>query len=224
MLVILILSPGALAPPSSALSRRAVLAAAPLSLLAQPHAAVAGGLEAKQKALETARAREAKEAAYEAGLDADPLTRTLQVYRSQLADAEPLLENKKWDDVRKITQKLLTIMTLRGYTGESVKARADAWMEAGETKKANEIFERRQDLVVKTSTLELAIFAAQTNDKKKMVTPDELKLQLKGVVTSLDAVIAKMGCQKKEDGTERRWRSGACEILPLAPDLRDLMY
>ena len=33
-----------------------------------------------------------------------------------------------------------------------------------------------------------------------------------------------MYCQLKEDGSERRWRSGACEILPLNPNLRDLAY
>ena len=47
---------------------------------------------------------------------------------------------------------------------------------------------------------------------------------LEATIVALDGVIAKMQCQKKEDGTDRRWRSGACEILPLAPDLRDLAY
>ena len=230
---VLISAAAALVPSSSsrgdvAVSRRAVLASGPLLaagplLLAQPRAAFASP-EAKQAALAKAAEREAAEAAVEAGRDADPLTRTLQVYRDRLAAAGPMLDNKEWDAVRKMTSKLLTVMTLRGYTGESVKARADSWKEAGQEKKADKILELRQALVININQLEVAIFAAQTNDKKKMLSSEELKTLLAGVVTGTDGLIGQMGCQLKEDGTERRWRSGACEILPMAPNLRDLAY
>ena len=126
--------------------------------------------------------------------------------------------------MRKITAPILTIMTLRGYTGESVKARADAWAAAGETDLADEIFKRRSNVVKKINALELGVFAMQTNDKKKMVSPDELQALRKDSIVAVDAVIEKMYCQLKEDGSERRWRSGACEILPLNPNLRDLAY
>ena len=92
------------------------------------------------------------------------------------------------------------------------------------TELASDILSRRTTLVKRVNEFELAVFAAQTNNKKSMLTSDELKAALDGIVEALDAVIAKMACQKKDDGTDRRWRSGACEILPLRPDLRQLAY
>ena len=50
-----------------------------------------------------------------------------------------------------------------------------------------------------------------------MLSADELRAQLTGAIDALDALIPLMGCQLTEEGVERRWRSGACEILPLAP-------
>jgi len=225
LLALLFVAQPALQPSVSQLGRRAVVAAgltAPLGLMA-PRAAVAS-VEAKQAALAKARAREDAASALIEGRDLDPLTRRLQKSRQELAECAPLLEAKKWDDVRKVTSTLVTIQTFRGYTGESVKARADAWTEAGETELATEIRARRATLVNQLSVLENGIFAAQVNDKKNRLSPEGLQEALAGSIVALDAVIDKMQCQLKEDGTERRWRSGACEILPLAPNLRDLAY
>lgn len=210
---------------SNRLQRRSVLAAvsAPLGLAALPHVAAAS-VEAKEAALAKARAREAAEAEKAAGRDIDPLTRRLQKSREELEEARPLLETKQWDAVRKITGTLVPVMTFRGYTGESVKSRADAWTEAGEKAKAKAIIDKRSSLVAQLSALDNAVFAAQTNDKKNRKSPEELQQIVTGSIAALDDVIALMGCQLKEDGTERRWRSGACEILPLAPNLRDLAY
>ena len=94
---------------------------------------------------------------------------------------------------------------------DMVKARADAWVAAGETDLADEIFKRRSNVVKKINALELGVFAMQTNDKKKMVSPDELQALRKDSIVAVDAVLEKMYCQLKEDGSERRWRSGACE-------------
>ena len=84
---------------------------------------------------------------------------------------------------------------------------------------SKEIFKRRNTLVRALSALENGVFGNQTNDKKLKQSPEELQESLKGSIVALDAVIDKMGCQIKEDGSERRWRSGACEILPLERNL-----
>ena len=52
-----------------------------------------------------------------------------------------------------------------------------------------------------------------------MVSMEELQQMRQAVVDALDALIAKMGCQKKVDGTERRMQNGPCQILPLDPKL-----
>ena len=100
----------------------------------------------------------------------------------------------------------------------------DLGIAAGDEALAKEILDRRTVLVRRIGALELAVFAEQTNDKKKRLSPDELQRARTDVIDALDPVIAKMGCQLKDDGSERRWRSGACEILPLNPNLRDLAY
>ena len=222
---LLLLSYGALVPPSLHLSRRQIIVGAPVAATVSliPGGASAS-IEAKEAALAKARAREEAEAAVTEGRDQDPLKRKLQKSRDDLLACAPLLEAKQWDAVRKTIGNILPVMTFRGYTGESVKARADAWTAAGNTQLAKEIRDRRQAFVVELSALDNAIFAAQTSDKKKMLTADQLQQTLSGSVVALDSLLEKIYCQLKEDGTERRWRSGACEILPLAPNLRDLAY
>jgi hypothetical protein len=205
----------ALAFSSRILDRRSMIAAslaAPVALLAQPRASLASA-EAKQALLEKARAREAQEAEENpSGLD--PLTMRLTRSRNEFAACASLLEAKNWDEVRKVISTLLPLMTFKGYTGESVKSRAQAWVEAGNLELAKEILARRKALLDRLSSLDNALFAAQTNNKQKLLSDKELQGELAGVIQALEAIIDKMGC-------DRRWKSGKCEILP-SPDKKDL--
>ncbi|EOD17523.1 hypothetical protein EMIHUDRAFT_470281 [Emiliania huxleyi CCMP1516] len=51
----------------------------------------------------------------------DPLTLRLRQSREELAACGPLLEQRRWDEVRKVTSVLLAAMTFKGYTGESAE-------------------------------------------------------------------------------------------------------
>lgn len=223
MLAMLLLAHGALVPPmasGSCISRRSALAllAAPLSTLG-PNSASAS-IQAKQEMAERARAREAAEQAADAADGPrDPLTVFLKQRRKDLNICGPLLADKQYDKIRQIVNSLIPIMTFRGYTGESVKARADSWAAAGNSELAAEIMERRRALLIKLSELDNGLFAAQTNNKKNMVTAEALQLALDDSIAALDAIIDKMGCEK-------RWQSGKCEILPLPENasLREMIY
>lgn len=214
----LVPSPGA--PP--ALGRRSTFAgfAVPLGLFALPGPAVAGGAAAKKAALEAARAREAAESDTAGSMyGQDPLTFRLKQSRDELAQCASFLESKQWDKVRQAVSSLLPLMTFRGYTGESVKTRAEAWVSAGNLELAKEIFDRRGVLVKQLNALDQGVFAAQTSNKKLMLSEIGLQETLSSVLVALDAVIDKMDC-------DRRWKSGKCEILPSAAnqDLGDLVY
>jgi hypothetical protein len=215
MLVTLLFAQSALlVPPArNEMGRRSFVVAgvaAPFPFLLPPSAAEASA-EAKQALLAKARAREVAE--YQEPID--PLTLRLRQARKELVECADKIANKEWDDVRKVTNNLLPLMTFKGYTGESVKARAESWYDAGETERSKEILTRRGVLMRKLSTLENGVFAAQTSNKKKMVSAAELDLALRESVTALDALLEKMDCPN-------RWKSGACEILPL-PENRDFM-
>ena len=198
---------GALLTP---LTRRTAIASAVASL--SPLAASASSSEVKEATLARARAREAAEAerlaAAGGGSKGDPLTLRLIMAREELGASSAAIDIKDYDGVRKTLNGILPLMTFSGYTGESVKARAEAWYEAGNTELSKEILTRRNSLMRRISSLENGLYAAQTNNKKTMKTPEELQAELAGTITALDAVIEKMGC-------ERRWQSGKCEILPL---------
>ena len=137
-----------------------------------------------------------------------PLVKKLRKSREELDGCGPLLDAKQWADVRKPIDALLPALTFKGYTGESVKSRAAAWAAAGELQRSKEIVARRATLVVSLSKLDIALFAAQTNKKKDMLSPEELQDALTSSVNALDGLIAKMGCPT-------RVVAGQCEILPL---------
>jgi len=183
------------APCAATLSRRAALfgaLSAPLTIAATPNPALA----------ENSRI--------------DPLTIRLKQSREELDACVRLLENKQWDQVRKIINELLAPMSFNGYLGESVKSRAAAWVAAGELERSERIVARRSKLMGYLSTLQNGVYAAQTSNKQKMLSPDELQATLASASAALDDVIAEMGC-------ERRWASGKCEILPKDRDLSDLV-
>lgn len=105
-----------------------------------------------------------------------------------------------------VVNSLLPALTFKGYTGESVKSRALAWAEAGEPTLSSEIIARRRALFINLSALDNGIFAAQQNNKKKMLSDAELQNALSGSIEALDSLIEKMGC-------ETRVVAGVCEIL-----------
>jgi len=172
----------------SSLSRRSMIqtlvVASPLALATSAHAAEAKPLSEK-----------------------DPLTISLRASQAAINYCPALLTDKKWDEVRKITSELLTTMTFSGYTGESVKARAAAWSYAGDAELSRAILTRRLALIRNINVLETAIFAAQTSNKKNMLSADELQSALAEIAVELDGLIPLLGC-------EARWKSGKCEILP----------
>lgn len=137
----------------------------------------------------------------------DPLTLKLKKSREELVQCPALIEAKQWDDVRQKINALLPFLTFKGYTGESVKSRALSWARVGEIELSDEIVARRRKLVLTLSSLDTALFAAQTNKPAKMLTPQELQDTLSEAIEALDSLIAKLGC-------ETRVVSGACEILP----------
>ena len=139
--------------------------------------------------------------------DKAPLTVSLLASRAAIDSCPALLTNKKWDEVRKTTSELLTTMTFSGYTGESVKARAAAWSYAGDAELSRAILTRRLALIRNINVLETAIFAAQTSNKKSMLSADELQAALTEIAVELDGLIPLLGC-------DARWKSGKCEILP----------
>lgn len=227
--VVALCSGALVAPNMHGLDRRSAIAvgvSAPLALLSRPNIATASAA-AKQALLEKAAKRQAVE---DVAMDGDPLTSRLKRSRDALSSCEGPLAQKKYDPVRKEINDLLPVMTFRGYLGESVKARAESWAAAGdplskEYALAQVIFSRRSDLVRRLSALDRALFAAQTSNKKAMLSNDELLQSLRGVIEALDLVIEKMGCDGGiADRAERRWKNGTCEILPLRADLRDLVY
>jgi len=148
----------------------------------------------------------------------DPLTVVLQESRVDYGTVPELLKAKAWDKVRQIDEKLLSHLTFSGYTGESVKARAVSWGDAGETELSKAILTRRTGLSRSVGALEQAVFAAQTNKKSSMLSEDELQTAAGKVIAELDGLLPLLGC-------ERRWRSGKCEILPMPEDrsLSDLV-
>ena len=209
--------PAALVTPQLSLTRRRVasLAAVAVPFAAQRPLPALASADAKRAVLEKARQREASEAG--AAKDGDPLTRKLQTAREDFDDADSFIADKEYESVRKVINALLPVLTFKGYTGESVKSRAEAWVAAGQPEKAKDILLKRNELVRKLATLDRGLYGAQTNDKKILLSSAELQEALSGAVGALDAVIRTMDC-------ERRWKSGKCEILPMDRDLvKDLV-
>jgi len=136
----------------------------------------------------------------------DPITLKLKVAREQLGAGISKIDDKQWDALRKPINALLPSLSLKGYTGESVKSRALAWARVGNVERSEEIIALRGALVVQLSQLDNALFAAQTNKAKKMLSEKEMKDVLQGTLAALDALIAKMGCETRVIG-------GACEII-----------
>ena len=254
MLLAIVACSHAFVPPSTRadLSRRSAIVtglAAPLGQLARPQDAVAS-TAAKEALKEAAAAREAQEAE-EKIVEGDPLTLALMLARKDLATCGPLLENREWDKVRKISEGVGKLLTFRGYTGESVKSRAESWGDAGEVELGKEILRRRKTLAVAINTLENGVFAAQTNNKPKMLSAAELQSSLTASVDALDAVIDKMGCAAARGmlllprrwrkhaclphshhtqissafsiRCDQRWKSGKCEIMPKEKSLGNLV-
>jgi len=123
----------------------------------------------------------------------DPLTLRLRQSREELAACGPLLEQRRWEEVRKVTSVLLAAMTFKGYTGESVKSRAAAWAAAGDAARSSSLLSKRTALMRRISALENGVYAAQTNKKELMVTAEQLQAELTGAVSELDALLPEMG-------------------------------
>ena len=145
----------------------------------------------------------------------DALTVALQQSRADFDSAPQLLEDKKWDAVRKLTQNLLPLLTFSGYRGESVKSRANAWLDAGEVEKSKAIAARRTAIASNINRLEIGIYAAQTGNKKTMLSMEEMQNAANSIIKELDGLLPLMGC-------EQRWQSGKCEILPKERSMTDV--
>eukprot|EP00966_Prymnesium_polylepis_P197934 4586459-Prymnesium_polylepis.1 len=77
-------------------------------------------------------------------------------------------------------------------TGESVKSRAAALAEAGETELAAVLVERRRAVLQNLSALDNALYAAQKGNKQKMLSDEALLQALKDSLEALDSLIAKL--------------------------------
>jgi len=190
-------------------ARRLFIAAGLAAPLAHAWPRVAcASLAAKQAVIAKAKERASAELDAMTPSGGDPLTTKLARARDEFADGGArALEDQDWDALRKSVRALSPLLTFGGYTGESLKGRAEAWAAAGDVPKAKEILVRRNALARKLTALDTSLYAVQTS-KKPLPSAAELSEALMGVIEALDGVLAYMGC-------EQRWKSGACEIIPL---------
>jgi len=147
MLLILTASLSLLTPPplgraGPALPRRACLAAA---------AATAAGLHAPP-------AIAIGESLMEAAVSADPLIVRLKQAREGIAAVPLQADSGDWAAVRKTVSFTLPFLTLKGYTGESVKSRA-ASLKTEQAKAT--VLDQRSALLVSLAKLDKAAYAVQ---------------------------------------------------------------
>ena len=115
----------------------------------------------------------------------DKLVVRLDEVRARLVTAQSSFDAEEWDDVRGAVKVTLEPLTLKGYLGDSVKARATALgEEKGATLKA-----QRMELLTQLSGLDGYCYQRQTNGAKKLEVAEARALP-DGSVTSLDKVIA----------------------------------
>ena len=141
----------------AALSRRALLAA-PFAIAISPRAGLAE--------------------------EDDKLVSRLISVRQKLDESRPALAAGEWDAVRIAVRAALAPLTIKGYLGDSVKARALAAGDKGAALKAERI-----ELLRQLSGVDQYCYEQQSGANPSPADTTKAKDQLEGAVLTLDDVI-----------------------------------
>lgn len=130
--------------------------------------------------------------------DEDSLVAALRDVRAQfggeLGGATLLVQTREWDEVRTLIRKALTLLTLKGYLGASVKSRILAMAEGSPERKG--LTDARQALLQALGALDTLAFEQQKlsplSAAGKAFDPTEALSEVQASVDALDAVIKRL--------------------------------
>ena len=114
----------------------------------------------------------------------DKLVSRLISVRQKLDESKPALAAGEWDEVRVAVRAALAPLTIKGYLGDSVKARALAAGDKGAALKAE-----RADLLRQLSGVDQYCYEQQSGANPSPADTTKAKEQLEGAVKTLDDVI-----------------------------------
>ena len=130
--------------------------------------------------------------------DEDSLVAELRKVRTQFSSEATgvavLVQTREWDDVRTQIRRALTLLTLKGYLGASVKSRILAMAEGSPERKG--LTDARQALLQALGALDRLAFEQQQlsplSAAGKAFDPTEALLVVQASVDALDAVITRL--------------------------------
>ena len=185
-------APSATWPLSSLMAMRAISIAAVLTALSTPAVGlrVGGGVRSLDGATLSRRAILAAPFAVAfsprvaLAEEEDKLVSRLISVRQKLDESKPALAAGEWDEVRVAVRAALAPLTIKGYLGDSVKARALAAGDKGAALKAE-----RADLLRQLSGVDQYCYEQQSGANPSPADTTKAKEQLEGAVKTLDDVI-----------------------------------
>ena len=125
--------------------------------------------------------------------DEDSLVAALRDVRtdfsSEATGVAVLVQTREWDDVRTQIRRALTLLTLKGYLGASVKSRILAMAEGSPERKG--LTDARQALLQALGALDRLAFEQQQR-RDKAFDPTEGLAIVQASVDALDAVITRL--------------------------------
>ena len=125
--------------------------------------------------------------------DEDSLVAELRKIRTQFSNEATgvavLVQTREWDDVRTQIRRALTLLTLKGYLGASVKSRILAMAEGSPERKG--LTDARQALLQALGALDRLAFEQQQR-RDKAFDPTEGLAIVQASVDALDAVITRL--------------------------------
>ena len=126
--------------------------------------------------------------------EVDSLVAALQDVRSQWGSADQLVRAAQWDEVRKLVQSTLSLLSLKGYRGASVKSRALDLDEGTPARKG--LLEDRQSLLVALGALDRLAYEQQggglRRGPKTTFDPSEALADVKASSDALDAILKRL--------------------------------
>jgi hypothetical protein len=117
----------------------------------------------------------------------DVLVKRLLTARDALSAASGALKESDWDRVRKAVKDAATPLTLKGYLGDSVKARVLALEEAKEGS-GRDLAADRVSLLRSLAVIDKYCYARQTGGN----TDDDPASAIESSLNSLDSIVAKL--------------------------------
>ena len=130
--------------------------------------------------------------------DEDPLVAELQKVRTQFSSEATgvavLVQTREWDDVRTRVRTALTLLTMKGYLGASVKSRILAMPEGSPERKG--LTDARQALLQALGALDQLAYEQQKlsplSAAGKAFDPTEALSVVQASIDALDAVITRL--------------------------------